>query len=377
MRYMIKRLLTQTILKNQQTGFINLIYGPRRVGKTILLEQLTVNIPKGDMLWFNGDTQETRTTLSTTSEVALRNLVQKANIVVIDEAQRISNIGLVLKILIDAFPQKTFYVTGSSSLLLSRGTQEPLTGRNKTYRLYPLSTVEIANHLPDYQKPALLYEQLRFGGYPYLQQLTQETEKKSYLRSIVSDYLFKDLFLLKEIEQPDNLRKLATLLSFQVGSQVSYNELATNLLIDTKTVMRYITLLKESFILFEIGSFAKNLRSELTKAKKYYFWDLGIRNALIDQFLSLDIRPDRGQLWENFLAIERMKKHEYTNIHRSYYFWRTYEQTEIDWIETHEDNLEAYEFKWKEKAKTPKAFKDAYKISTGTISTNNYLEFIT
>ncbi|KKR91687.1 MAG: hypothetical protein UU81_C0034G0007 [Microgenomates group bacterium GW2011_GWC1_41_8] len=374
---MITRTLADTIQKDQKPGFVTIIYGPRRVGKTVLLDQLMTGIKKEDVMWFNGDIQESRDVLSTNSDTVLRQLVQQAKNIVIDEAQRIPNIGLSIKILIDAFPEKRIYVTGSSSLMLSRGLQDSLTGRNKTYRLFPLSTHELTEELSMYQKRARLDEQLRFGGYPYLQSLATDHEKTLYLRSIVSDYVFKDVLELTTIEQPDNLRKLAILLAFQIGSQVSYNELAQNLRIDVKTIMRYLSLLRESFVVFEVGSFSRNLRNELSKSKKYYFWDLGIRNALIDQFMSLEVRPDKGQLWENFLAVERVKLHEYQANLKQYFFWRTYEQVEIDWLELQEGTIHAYEFKWRGVAKTPKAFRDAYQTSVETISPDNYLEFIT
>lgn len=372
---MIQRTLSNTILKHLKPGFINLIYGPRRVGKTVLLKQIADKIMPG--VWFDGDERETRDALSNTSRVILRKLVDHSQVVFIDEAQRIPNIGLSLKILIDTFPKKKFFVTGSSSLTITQGIQESLTGRNITYKLYPLSTQEISANILNYQKVSLLEDQLRFGGYPYLQQLNDPKEKRDYLKSITEDYLFKDVILLKDISSPENLRKLATLLAFQIGSEVSYNELANNLNIDVKTVIRYLTLLKLSFIVFEAGSYAKNLRKEVAKSKKYYFWDLGIRNALVDQFHALDIRTDVGSLWENFLAVERLKKHEYSRNLIKYFFWRTYEQAEIDWIEDKDGDLSAYEFKMKpQRTKTPKAFRESYKKTVQTISKDNYLDFI-
>ena len=375
---MIPRRLAKTIKKNLKSGFINIIYGPRRVGKTVLLHQLTKSIPKKDLIWFNGDTQESRDVLSNASQVSLSKLVKNNKVIVVDEAQRIPNIGLSLKILIDNFPKKKFFVTGSSSLMLSHGIQEALTGRTIKYKLYPLSTTELTANLQEHQKSSILKEQLVFGGYPYLQRLGAQKDKKDYLKSIIEDYLFRDVLLLKDISSPENLRKLTTLLAFQIGSEVSLNELANNLVIDVKTVRRYLSLLKQSFVIFELGAFAKNLRKEVVKSKKYYFWDLGIRNALIDQFLPLDTRTDVGQLWENFLVVERLKKHEYQRTQVQYFFWRTYEQAEVDWIESDEGKLSAYEFKWKKaKSYTPKAFKENYKIKAKYISETNFLSFIT
>lgn len=346
------------------------------MGKTVLLTQLTQSIPRPNIIWFNGDTQETREALSKTSELALSKLVEPTQYIVIDEAQRIPNIGLSLKILIDNFPKKIFYATGSS-LMLSRGIQEPLTGRTLKYRLFPLSTRELTRNLSKHQKISLLEEQLRFGGYPYLPQLKRTKEKQDYLKSLIQDYLFKDVLELKDIASPENLKKLSILLAFQIGAEVSLNELANNLGIDVKTVRRYLSLLKQSFVIFELGAFSKNLRKEIVKSKKYFFWDLGIRNALIDQFLPLDTRTDVGQLWENFLVVERLKKHEYQRRNLQYYFWRTYEQAEIDWVEIESNKISAYKFKWqKTKSYTPKAFREAYKVKTKTISRENYLEFL-
>lgn len=374
---MIKRSLAATITKHQKNGFINLIYGPRRVGKTTLLQQLTDELSLKEVSWFNGDTQEAREILSKTSEISLSKLINKAETVIIDEAQRIPNIGLSLKIMIDKFPRKKFYVTGSSSLMLSRGLQEPLTGRTTIYRLFPLSISEISANLAPHQQNILVEDQLRFGGYPYLQQLSTPNDKQDYLKSLSQDYLFRDVLELKDIDSPENLRKLATLLAFQIGSEVSLNELAKSLNIDIKTVRRYLSLLKQSFVIFELSAFSKNLRKEVVKSKKYYFWDLGIRNALTDQFLPLDTRTDIGQLWENFLVIERLKKHEYQRDLRQYYFWRTYEQAEIDWLETTKGKIYPYEFKWSGgKAYTPKAFKETYGGSLKLISKENYQDFI-
>lgn len=374
---MIPRTLTNTIKKSQKSGFINIIYGPRQVGKTVLLKQLADAFAKKPRVWFNGDHQETRTALSNTSQEMLKKLVDHSQIVFIDEAQRIPNIGLSLKILIDTFPKKIFFATGSSSLTLSHGVQESLVGRNITYKLYPLSTQELTVNLENYKKQSLLENQLIFGGYPHLQMLDNPHDKREYLHSLIEDYLFRDVTLLKDISSPENLRKLAILLAFQLGSEVSFNELANNLHIDIKTVMRYISLLKLSFVIFEIGSFAKNLRKEVAKSKKYYFWDLGIRNALIDQFSTLELRPDKGSLWENFLIVERLKKHEYRRESRQYFFWRTYEQAEIDWIEKEAETISAYEFKWqRSKIYTPKAFKQHYQTNVVPINKDNYLDFI-
>jgi len=375
---MIKRQINDLIINNIRPGFINVIYGPRRVGKTVLLQSLTKKYKKEDCIFFNGDTLETRNALSSTSEIELSKLIDKFNVVVVDEAQRIPNIGLSLKIIVDKYPEKIFFVSGSSSLSLSKGIKESLTGRYQIYKLYPLSTEELTENLSDFEKKTTLEEQLIYGGYPYLLQLGLKDQKRKYLKSLIDDYLFNDIKNLKEIISEEIIKKLTILLAFQIGSLVSFNELSKNLGIDVKTVARYISLLKKSFVIFEVGSYSTNPRKELAKSKKYYFWDLGIRNALIDQFLPLDSRADVGFLWENFLAIERIKKNEYQGIVKEYYFWRNYEKAEIDWIEKKENTLLAYEFKWiKKKDHTPKNFKENYKIEATTIDRNNYLDFLT
>ena len=373
---MITRTLQKTIEDNYKPGYINLIYGPRRVGKTTLLHQLTDHLEK--FIWFNGDTEETRATLSTTSSVKLSKLVESYEVIVVDEAQRIRNIGLSLKILIDLYPNKRFFVTGSSSLALARGLKEPLTGRHLSYRLYPLSTSELLGELPQYQWLSQLEDQLTWGGYPSLLTLPTPQAKKHYLQDLVDSYLFQDIFTLATVEQPDLIKRLCTLLSYQVGNLVSYNELSVTLGIDVKTVMRYLSLLEQSFIIFTLPSYSSNLRIELSKSKKYYFWDLGIRNALAGQIDHTTMPTIKGQLWENFLCVERMKKIHYANLLTNMYFWRTQQQVEVDWLEIKDGQLSAFEFKLHaKKYRTPKSFKDTYHQEVSVINRENYLDFIT
>lgn len=375
---MIQRTLVKTIKETQKNGFITVIYGPRRVGKTTLLSQLTKDVAPTKILKLNGDTSESRSALGTTSEVKLRKLVENSDYILVDEAQRIPDIGLALKIIIDMFPQKVIYVTGSSSLGLAQGIKEPLTGRHFTYQLYPLSTKELAHDVAPHQIPSLLHEQLIHGGYPQLIEFPQASDKQQYLHGIINDYLFKDVRDLSQVDQPENLEKLAKLLAFQLGNEVSLNELAGKLSVDVKTVQRYLRLLKQSFVIIELGSFSRNLRKELAKSKKYYFWDLGIRNTLINQFHDLDVRPDTGALWENFLILERLKKQTYQRDLTSNYFWRTYDQKELDWVEEKENVLTGYEFKWGNKIpKIPTDWADAYpNAKYQLINQENYLEFI-
>ncbi|EKD99423.1 MAG: hypothetical protein ACD_22C00257G0003 [uncultured bacterium] len=375
---MIDRLLKEVVLKAQKPGFITVIYGARRVGKTYLLDQILSDFDKTRTLSLNGDTQEARDLLSNTSEIKLTQLIEKYEVLAVDEAQRIPNIGLALKIIIDKFPQKKVFVTGSSSLDLAQGLQETLTGRTVKYKLYPLSVKEVSVNVKDHELPYLLPNQLLYGGYPYAYQLATQKEKQDYLISITEDYLFMDLFNLEQIANKDTIKKLTTLLAFQIGNEVSLNELAQKLSVSVVTVSRYLDLLEKSFIIFKVGSFSSNLRTEVARSKKYYFYDTGIRNALINQFQPLDSRTDVGALWENFLVTERLKKLEYSRDTASCFFWRDYLKAEIDWIEKRSTGIQAYEFKLgvKSHAKTPKSFKDAYKTEATTVNRDNYLEFV-
>jgi uncharacterized protein len=386
---MLQRQLAETIISNYKKGFIDIIYGPRRIGKTVLISQIldklknlnTIDASNNAVKIFNGDYLEDRELLSDTSFVHLKKIAQTTSVLVIDEAQRIPNISLSLKILIDAFPNLRIIVTGSSSLHLSKGAKEVLTGRTQAYNLYPLSTAELGKDLQEHQLSQLLENQLIYGGYPQLINFNKNSDKEKYLISITKDYLLRDIIDLKQTT-PETLLNLAKLLAFQVGSEVSLNELSKKLGIDIKTVKRYLSLLKESFIIFELSAWSTNLRKEIVKNKKYYFWDTGIRNALIGQFASISIRPDKGNLWENFLIIERVKTQHYSQELKNYYFWRSYDQAEIDWIE--EDfssvtkKLEAFEFKWnKSKVVTPKSFVKNYSTKAQVVNKKNYLDFVT
>ena len=374
---MIKRTILENIIKNVSPGFINIIYGPRRVGKTVLLQQISDYYKEDNVLFLNGDTEEAQMALERTSEVRLSRLVEGKKLILIDEAQRIPNVSLSLKIIIDKFPDLKIFVTSSSSLSLARGAKENLVGRNKSYRLFPLSFKEKTGDLENYQKDALLSESLIFGAYPYLLKLGTKDEKIDYLKGIASDYLFKDVMMLERIDYADAFKKLASLLAFQIGQPVSINELARSLGVDYKTVGRYLDLLEKSFVIFSVSSFSNNLRKEVVKSKKYYFYDLGIRNTLVGQFSDFEVRDDAGALWENFLFLERIKKNEYNGQNYNYYFWRGYQGKEIDFIEEKNEKLFAYEFKLKKKRFfTPKLFKDNYNLEADVVNRENYQDFI-
>ena len=375
---MYQRALKNNILNGFRIGFATIIYGARRVGKTVLLGQVGETFLNDRKISFNGDTQESVDALNTNSEVKLSALVKNYDIIFIDEAQKIPNVTLAVKIILDKFPEKRIIITGSSSLQLVSGAKENLTGRNYSYNLYPLSTSEITQNIPDFKIPSLLDDQLVFGGYPYLYSIGKKEEKEKYLLQIVQDYLFKDVLMLEKLEHPEAFKKLAVLLAYQIGNEVSLNELANNLGISVKTVSRYLDLLEKSFVIFHLDAYSTNLRNEVNKNKKYYFYDLGIRNALIEQFQSISVRADIGHLWENFLIIERTKKIEYAGKILRKFFWRNYSGAEVDLIEIDDSGkMSAFEFKWqKNKTKTPKNFKDNYKVEVQIINNENYLDFI-
>ncbi|MEK7645108.1 MAG: ATP-binding protein [Patescibacteria group bacterium] len=378
---MYKRTLLENIVKSQREGFVTLIYGARRVGKTILLQQIRETFRKEDgeakILHFNGDTEESVKALSTNSEVALTQLVKNHDVIFVDEAQRIPGVTLALKIVTDLFPQKRIFVTGSSSLQLSSGAKEHLTGRNNAFSLYPLSTRELAQDLSEYKISGLLDNQLLYGGYPYVYALATHDEKKRYLTQIVEDYLFKDVLMLERLDYPDVFRKVATLIAFQIGKEVSLNEIANSLNVSVKTVARYLDLLEKSFVIFHLDAFSRNPRKEITQSKKYYFYDLGIRNALIEQFQPAAERPDIGQLWENFVVVERMKASEYKGEIVQRFFWRSRGGTEIDLIEVVDGRIEAFECKWsKGGGKTPSQFVATYGKEVQVVNRENYPNFI-
>lgn len=374
---MYKRTLAEKLSKSFKKGFISLVYGPRRVGKTVLLEQVRELLGGTPILTFNGDTREATDALSINSEIRLRELVKNHEVIFIDEAQRIPNISLSLKILIDMFPEKKILVTGSSSLELARGVKEGLTGRNRPFMLFPLSTSELSADVPTFKTPALLQDQLVFGGYPHAWMLSTAEEKKQYLSNVVDDYLFRDAVLLERLEYPDNLRRIATLLAFQIGKEVSFTELANAVNMGVRAVARYIDLLEKTFVIFHIDAHSTNMRKEVSKGKKYYFYDLGIRNTLADQVQPLDRRTDVGELWENFLMVERMKRHSCAGEVVRMHFWRNYTGSEVDLVEIRDGAISAFEFKWGGgKPRTPGNFKEAYGAEATLVNRENYLDFL-
>ncbi len=354
-----------------------IIFGPRRVGKTTLINKYLESV-KESYLLLQGDDIFVRETLKLQSINHLKNLVGKHKLLVVDEAQKVKDVGTVFKILLDNIKGIKIIATGSSSFDLAREIGEPLTGRKFTFRLYPLSQMEIKTLESPVDTKANLEQRLIFGSYPEVVLAKSTDEKITYLRELVSSYLYKDILEIEGIKHSDKISKLLQLLALQIGQLVSYTELGTALGLSKNTVERYIDLLEKSFVIFQQTGFSRNLRKEIIKSPKYYFWDLGIRNALINNFNPLTLRTDDGFLWQNYIICERMKKQEYEGIHTNNYFWRTYDKQEIDLVEERNGKLFSYEIKLgKSKVSVPKAWKENYPgASFEVINKNNYLSFI-
>jgi Predicted ATPase (AAA+ superfamily) len=355
------------------------IYGSRQTGKTTLLKKfLSENEGNFRYKLDSGDDVNTQIVLGSSDFKKIIDYAKGYDLIAIDEAQRIKNIGMGLKILIDQLPNIKIVVTGSSSFELAGQIGEPLTGRKITLTLFPLSQIEMGKLYNDYELRNRLEEYLIFGSYP--EALTSETvnDKKNILEELVGSYLLKDILELEKVKSSQLLLALLRLLAFQVGSEVSLSELGKQLGIDSKTVARYLDLFEKSFVIINIRGFSRNRRKEITSKSKYYFLDNGIRNAIIANFNPLEIRDDIGKLWENFLVVERLKKQAYNKIYSNNYFWRTWDQKEVDWVEEREGQLFGYEFKWKSKSlKSSAAWTKNYPDATLDIIDNeNYLAFV-
>lgn len=355
---MVVRELEKIIKERLNTGKAIVILGARQVGKTTLLKTLFGS--SKEVLWLNGDEMDVQSLFSAISATRLKAIFGNKKTVIIDEAQRIHDIGLRMKLITDQIPEVQLVVTGSSAFELANQLNEPLTGRKWEYKLYPISFGEMVKHHGLLEEKRLLSHRLVYGYYPDV--INNTGIEKEILKQLSDSYLYKDLLLLEQIKKPDGLIKLLQGLAFQVGAQVSYNELSQLCGLDAKTVEKYIVLLEQAFIIFRLGSFSRNLRTELKKSRKIYFYDNGIRNALIANFNQIENRTDTGPLWENFLVSERIKYLAYSQKWVNYWYWRTKEQQEIDFIEETDGQLVAYEFKWNPlaKVKKPASFTQAY-----------------
>ena len=325
----------------------------------------------------DGDTFEDRSVLQEPSLEQLKRIIGSYKILFIDEAQRIKNIGLTAKIIHDRIPDLKLVLSGSAALELANEINEPLTGRKWEYQLFPISWQEYSEHIGFWEAQKSLENRLIYGMYPEV--IQHQGEERKILKDLTSSYLYKDLLSYANIRKPELLDKLLRALALQIGSEVSYNELSNLLGVNRATVEEYISLLEKAFVIFRLHPLSRNIRSEINSSRKIYFWDTGVRNTIIGNYQSMELRTDKGALWENFLVVERLKKNNYAEWYGNYYFWRTYAQQEIDYLEEIDGSFAAFEFKWnpKAKAKIPKTFLDAYPNSqTQIISKENFYEFI-
>jgi predicted AAA+ superfamily ATPase len=374
----IPRLIQQQMMAKLGSQKVLMLYGTRRTGKTTIIENIVSKYPKETLL-LQGEDMQVSGILQHRTIANYTQLTAGKKIIIIDEAQTIPGIGKILKLLIDGIKGITVIVTGSSSFDLVYATGEPLVGRNLVYQLYPIAQAELSA-VEDYMTTTRNLEQrLIYGSYPELWHIDSFQEKENYLKQMVSSYLLKDLLTMETIKGADVLYRLLQLLAWQVGSQVSTVELGNSLQINKITVERYLDLLTKVFIIYPLMGYSNNLRKEVTKSKKWYFFDNGLRNALINNFSPLGQRNDVGQLWEQYILSERIKNNAYQGYYPQYFFWRTYDGQEIDLIESHNGKLTAFECKWKNnQVKKPVAFGKAYPDAVyAVVNQEQYLDMIT
>jgi len=376
----IKRDLETILNKRLGNGKVIILIGPRQTGKTTLLKSILASASSNKSVqYWNCDDAEVRNKLVGASSTQLRQLIGKSTLVVIDEAQRIQDIGIKLKLIYDNIPGVQLAVTGSSSLDLSNTINEPLTGRKFEYNLFPFSTNELLKHTSMLDEERQLSSRLIYGFYPDV--VNNPGDEKEILSNIASSYLYKDVLEFQDIRRPMVIDKLVQALALQVGSEVSFNELSSLLGIDGLTVQRYVDLLEKAYIIFHIRSYSRNMRNELKKSIKIYFYDNGIRNAVISNFTPCDMRSDMGALWENFLISERLKNNSFHGRFCKYYFWRTTQKQEVDFIEETDGMLSAFEFKYNAKkanTKCPPSFAANYPgVPFSVITRDNYFDFVT
>jgi predicted AAA+ superfamily ATPase len=373
---MIKRTICEKIRNSFFKGKIIQLLGPRQVGKSTLLKQVAETYDQ-PILWLNGDESDVRVMLKETTSTELKAVVGSHKLVIIDEAQRIENIGVTLKLMVDNLQDVQVIATGSSAFELANRINEPLTGRKYEFFLYPVSFGEMADHTSLSEEKRLIERRMIYGFYPEI--VTKPDEARESLNLLSSSYLYKDIFEWKQIKKPALLENILQALALQVGNEVSFLELAQLTRADNETIERYVGLLESAFVIFRLGSLSRNLRSELKRSRKIYFWDVGVRNAIIKNFNPLHLRNDTGALWENFLLVERIKANAYANRMVNKWFWRTHTQQEIDYIEETGGTLKAFEFKWKSNrsGKFPKTFMEAYPEAVTTlINQTNFSDFI-
>lgn len=370
------------LLKRKIEGMIGsekaiIIMGPRQVGKSTLLHEMFG--ASREVLWLNGDEPDIQELFANITSTRLKAIIGNTKFIVIDKAQRIADVGIKLKLITDQIKGVQLIATGSSSFELASKLNEPLTGRKREYKMFPLSFGEMVSHTNLLEEKRMIPHRLVFGYYPEV--VTHPGDEKMILKELADSFLYKDILALDSIGKPDKLVKLLQALALQVGSQVSYNEIGQLIGLDTKTVDRYIDVLEKNYVIFRLGSFARNLRNELKASRKIYFYDNGIRNAVLANFSILESRTNEemGTLWENFIISERLKRNAYSGSYCNYWFWRTQQQKEIDYIEEEDGQISTYEFKWNPAAKYkyPQQFVDAYPGSTfQVISRANIEDFL-
>jgi uncharacterized protein len=374
---MIKRTIRQQIIKALSLNKVILIWGARRVGKTTLVKSIIENLP--DSKYFNCELLQNKEALETTNSELLAAFLGSYRYLVFDEAQSITNIGMILKIIHDTFPDKKIIATGSSSFHLQQQSGEPLTGRSREFIMTPLSFEEVVEFEDMITAHAKIENMLRFGSYPEIYGRS-ENFSIDELENIASNYLFKDILQFENLKKPDVLYHLVRALAFQIGSEVSYNELSNKIGVHVNTVKRYIELLEQNYVIFRLPALSNNPRNEIGKSQKIYFYDCGIRNALIRNYNPLGLRNDIGQLWENFIVSERRKMNFNYRRYVNSWFWRNYQKKEIDYIEEHNNTYDLFECKYNanKRVNVPKDFEKHYKNYTfNVVDIDNYWKFLT
>jgi hypothetical protein len=372
---MITRILKETISNHIKDNKAIIVLGARQTGKTTLLKNIASGLT--DVLWLNADEPDIQALFENATSTRLKAYFANYSYIFIDEAQRIKDIGIKLKLITDQLPGKKLFVSGSSDFELANKINEPLTGRKWEYHLFPVSFRELSDHFGLMEETRMLPHRLVYGCYPEV--VTNAGKEKEMLKQISDSYLYKDILQWNGLKKPEKLLKLLQALALQVGNEVSYNELGKLVDLDNGTVEKYIQLLEKTYVIFRLTAFSRSLRKELKKGRKIYFYDNGIRNALIANFNAVELRTDVGALWENFIISERLKFTSYKQIWANRYFWRTQDQQEIDYIEERDGKIYAFEFKWNKKATTrfSKSFLDAYPNNeTQIITPENYSDFI-
>jgi len=369
---MFTRTIENTIKEKFKSGKAIIVVGARQVGKTTLLKKILTD---KEFLFLDADDPSTRSLLQNPTTEQIRTFLGDYKYVFLDEAQRISGIGLTLKIITDQFKDVQLFVSGSSSFDLGNALNEPLTGRKWEYQLFPISWEEYENKIGFVKAEQQIENRLLYGFYPEV--INNQGQERETLKNLVTSYLYRDILAFSDIRKPKVLDQLLQALALQMGSEVNYNELSQLIGVNKITVQNYIDILEKGYIVFRLNSFSRNLRNEIKQNRKIYFYDNGIRNMIIGDFKPLNLRLDKGALWENFLVSERLKQNTYKDTFARIYFWRTQQQQEIDFVEEKEGEITAFEFKWKDKkAKFPQKFLDAYNANGFVIDRDNFRDFV-